>query len=352
MKNRIEWIFLIILILFFTILIVWNFMNPNRKESFESGGSNLDLEETDLDTEKPEDGVDSDTEFHEVSQNTTKQLGNFLSCYFYNMGLAFLHGKNFQTKIEPNGDMFTNYFPELVYFDQNIQDAFISVGISDVSLEKEWSKFDNHCMSTWIVITKERETFWTIMKPTVNRIIKKALEKAGLDRTIDAPAIHYRCSDMPFGKMKYYHFQKYSFFKDSLDMIQQKTKNKYNKVYICYCNSHNSVKENQDSCDKYSKSLTDYLESLDYTVITKCQSVNEDFATMFYAPGLISTSSSFSFFAGYFSDNVFISSIYDENTERQCDECGDWLQKGYTLKHSEVEDYHDTDNVISMINDQ
>jgi hypothetical protein len=53
--------------------------------------------------------------------------------------------------------------------------------------------------------------------------------------------------------------------------------------------------------------------------------------------------------SGFFSDGVFISSTYDEHLQRECDECGDWYKKGYTLKHSDVEDYHDTSKVISML---
>jgi hypothetical protein len=102
-------------------------------------------------------------------------------------------------------------------------------------------------------------------------------------------------------------------------------------------------------CDTYSKSFIQYLESLGYEVVVKCQSVSEDFATMFYAPALISTCSSLSFMAGYFSDGVFISSMFDERKNRHCDNCDDWFLKGYSLKHAEVEDYADTDNVISML---
>jgi hypothetical protein len=292
---------------------------------------------------------DENTHVLKTMHNPNSQLGNFLSCYFFNLGLAFFNGKNFQTDIPTETDIFIKYFPDKVEFDPSIQQAFISVGITNESIQQDLDQIDGFCWSAWTVVTKQMETFWTIMKPTVNRIMKKALEQAGLDRTLDAPAIHYRCSDSPMNKLGYYHFQKYSFFKDSLDTIEKKTNKKYKKVYICYCNSHNSLKENQESCDKYVKSLTDYLESLGYEVIIKCQSVNEDFATMFYAPGLISTSSSFSFMAGFFSDGVFIISIYDEPKDRVCEECDDWSKKGYTLKHSEVADYYDTNNVISLI---
>jgi len=285
--------------------------------------------------------------FH-PQNSPSNQLGNYLSCYFYNLGIAFLNGKNFETKIDEI-DIFTKYLKSKVSFDKSIQDAFISANITNESIQDDLNKIDGFCWSAWTVMTKQMETFWKIMKPTVNRILKEALEKSNLNKDVDAPVIHYRCSDMPFAKQGYYHFQKYSFFKDSLEVIKQKTGKKYDKVYICYCNAHESSQENQDSCDKYMISLTEYLENLGYKVITKCQSVNEDFATMFYAPGIISTSSSFSFMAGYFSDGVFISSMYDEQKNRECNECDEWSKNGYTLKHAEVDNYHDTSKVISMI---
>jgi len=337
MKFYTELALLGIVIFFFVVLIVWNFMNPNRKESFKDN-----LEEQD----------DANTETYEIDIDTSSRLGNYLSCYFYNMGLAFLRGKHFQTTLQKN-DVFTSFLPKKVELDESIQQSLISVGITEESLQKELDKIDGNCHNAWNILTKERETFWNIMKPTVHRLLKKALEKKGLTQTIDVPVIHYRCSDVPIQRdlnaSYYYHFQKYSFFKNALDIIQQKTGTKYKKVYISFCGAHLSSQENQKSCHTYVSSLQEYLESLGYEVIVKCNSVNDDFAMMFYAPALISTSSSFSFMAGYFSDGVFIGTMYDEKMDRQCDDCDDWLQNGYTLKHSMVADYHYTNKVISML---
>jgi hypothetical protein len=41
--------------------------------------------------------------------------------------------------------------------------------------------------------------------------------------------------------------------------------------------------------------------------------------------------------------------MYDERIGRQCEDCDDWLQTGYTLKHSNVIDYHDEQTVISQL---
>ena len=201
MKFKIEW-FLLIIILLLSSIMLFNY------ESIDE-----------------EINVDSDTELYKINIDTSR-LGNILSCYFYNIGLAFLHGKNFQTIIHEEGDMFTNYLPQKVEFDSSIQQAFISAGINDEILQKNLESFDNNCHSAWNIISKDLETFWNIMKPITNRLLKDALVKSGLDKPIDAPVIHFRCSDSPLNRLEYYHFQKYSFFKDSLEMIEKKTQKK------------------------------------------------------------------------------------------------------------------------------
>jgi hypothetical protein len=292
-------------------------------------------------------------ESHEIPFDPNYQLGNYLSCYFYNMGLAFLHGKDFKTTTDKNRNIFTYYFPKYVKLDSGVHSQFASVGITDDLLNKELNDIDGHCVSAWNVLTKEREQFWEIMKPTVHKIIDEALEKAGLKKTVDSPVLHFRCSDVPFQRLEYYHFQKYTYIKNALEQIAKKNNQKYENIYICYCNTHTANPDEhenkQTACDRYSKEIVKYLQESGYNPILKCDTINEDFATMFYAPALIATSGSFSFFAGYFSNSVFISTMYDEKKSRECTDCGEWLQNGYTLKHSEVLDYYDTDTVIKLL---
>jgi len=319
-----------ILIIFFIIITVYEFYTTKKNEAF---------------TEK--ENIES--EYHEISLDPGIQLGNYLSCYFYNMGLTFLRGHHFKTTANKNPKVFTCHFPELIEFDPSIQAQFKSLGITESSLHHELNQIDGHCVSAWSTLTKEREQFWKVLKPVINKIIDDALKASNLNREIDAPVIHYRCSDVPIGRESYYHFQRYEYFKNALEIITQKTNKTYNKVYICYCNTHNNNEKNQKACDTYSEELVNYLKSIGYEAIFKCSTINDDFATMFYAPGLISTSGSFSFMAGYFSNNVFVSTMYDENKQRECKDCEDWLLPGYTAKHSEIPDYFDTQGTIQIL---
>jgi hypothetical protein len=322
-------IVIIVLILLFVIIFIQNYIHIQKTPTIET----------------------FETEEFVADLDPNSQLGNFLSCYFYKLGLAFLHGKNYKTNIPRNNEtnIFTNYLPDMVDFDPNIQAEFMAAGITDGSLINELNEIDGHCVSAWNVLTKEREQFWTILKPVINKLLKEALEKANLKKEIDAPVIHYRCSDVPMQRLEYYHFQKYEYFKNALQQIEEKTNQKYDKVYICYCNTHISKEKNQTACDKYSESLVNYLNELGYEAILKCNKIDEDFATMFYAPGLIGTSGSFSFMAGYFSDGVFISSAYDERKDRQCKDCDDRIQSNYVVKHAEIPDYYDTTAVIKLL---
>ena len=137
------------------------------------------------------------------------------------------------------------------------------------------------------------------------------------------------------------------FFKEALNQISNKLNKIYDHVDIMSYNTHNSFKENMISCKKYADSLQDYLNEIGYNSNIICNSNIDDFATLFYAPAVISTSSSFSFMSGFFGHGILISTEHEER--KKCDLCDDFILYGYNLKHEFVNDYYDTDNVISIL---
>jgi hypothetical protein len=146
-------------------------------------------------------------------------------------------------------------------------------------------------------------------------------------------------------RLNQYHLQKYSYFKECLDQVSYL---KYKKIKLVSCQFHNSSEENRTACEKYLSSLSDYLTSLGYMVEMQCKSNVEDFASLFYAPVVISTGGSFSFMSGFFGHGIFISEGHSiDKHETKCTEC-EWLKSGYSLNHEDVKDYYDTDNVISI----
>jgi hypothetical protein len=340
-KTIYYFLVLIIILFFFVVFILQTFiLQTKQTELFVVHDSKEE------ETEEEEE----ETEKTEIILDPAFQIGNYLSCYFYNMGVAFSLGKNYETsKVSMESSSFAKYLPTKVPLNRDVQSALLNAGITPQSLSEELKQIDGQCWSAWNVLTKEREMFWTIMKPLANRILKEALEKAGLNRVVDAPIIHYRCSDVPFTRLEYYHFQKYEYFKKILAKIREQTGSTNKKVYIFYCNTHKTDESQQQACDYYSSSLVSYLENLGYTAIVKCGKLDEDFATIFYAPAVIGTGGSFSFMAGFLSDGIFYSSMYDEQKDREIKDSDGWLFNGYTLKHAEVTDYYDTQTVIKSL---
>lgn len=286
---------------------------------------------------------------YENFENINVNIGNYLVVYFYLMGKSFLRGNDFNYNLKDV--KFIKDLPSFVPLNKDIENQFIEYNFTLDELYNEEKKII--LVAMWTIINERREQFWLIMKPQINQILDEALIKNNLNTNIDYPVIHFRCSDTPFIRNGFYFFQKYKFFKDSLEEIKKMKNINYDKVILLSCNSHKSNDKNSDSCNIYANSLQDYLENLGYEVIIKCESNLEDFATMFYAPAVISTCSSFSFIAGFFSNGIFISEgHYDCNNDKiKCDSCDNWLKNGYSIPHNEIDDYYNTDLVIQKLYD-
>ena len=268
-------------------------------------------------------------------------IGNWFSAYFHELGYCITKKEDFNFDV---GDLeFIKYFPsELKYKYDDIYNEFEKNEINRGWFETE----KQQGLSMWFVLDKKTEVFWTIMKPLIKNIYDDAFSKSNLVKKIDRPVIHFRCSDIPFNKGKDYTFQKYEFFKKALSEIE-KRQIKYDEVIICYCNTHRAENGNQKACDVYAKSLGEYLQFIGYKSMIQCQSNIDDFSTLYHAPACISSGSSFSFMSGFFGNGIYISGGHDDINNKN--EPGDWLYKGYNLKHADVPDYHDTDDVITKL---
>jgi hypothetical protein len=234
---------------------------------------------------------------------------------------------------------FVKDLPNIINFDINIYNQLIQIK------ELQEQLYINDTVQ-WTIENKSRESYWIVMKPMINKIYKEIFIKTNLYKKIDYPVIHFRCSDVPFGRQIYYHFNKYKYYYNSLLEIK-KTLN-FDKIIILSCTSHYNHGNN---CNIYLLDLQEYIESLGYKVIVECNDTINDFATIFYAPAVISSTSSFSFMSGFFSDGIFISTgHFNENTpEIKCYECGSWLKHNNALLHSTVIDYTDDKTVIKQL---
>ena len=275
-------------------------------------------------------------------------LGNHLSVYFHKLGSAILQKSNFTSNEETAN--FVKYLPTEIIFEDNdlcksTYDKFVENG---VTYENTRFLFTGE----WFIKNDNHMKFWICMKPLVHSILDEAFKKTGVNKLIDTPIIHFRCSDIPFIKHSMYHLYKYEFYKRALQDIIDKTGVNYNKVKILYSNSHQSNEEYGNACDKYTSSLKKYLEDLNYDVEVYTNSDIEDFADMFYAPAVIAGCGSYTFMSGFFGDGIFITGKHveeDDVNQSPCKLCDNWMYDGYQLKHKYVDDYIDTDKVTNML---
>jgi len=279
----------------------------------------------------------------EGAEDVPLTVGNYTCQYFHKLAVSILKKEDYRREL-PDYD-FIKYLPShLPYKYDNIRNEFLKNGI-DLNY---FETIQTNDVSTWCLKDQKSEKIWTIMKPLIQEIYDDAFSKSGLVKKIEYPVIHFRCADTPFNLHRQYHFQKYEFYKKALNDISKKIK-KYDTIIISYCNSHFSNDNDKAKCDIYSESLAKYLVSIGYKSIIKCQSNLDDFATMYYAPAVISSGSSYSFMSGFFGKGLFISSGHQDEGEPEFDGIGDWLYNGYNVMHSEVPDYYDTDSVIKIL---
>jgi hypothetical protein len=187
-------------------------------------------------------------------------------------------------------------------------------------------------------------TLANIMKPQMNNIIDTALKNDGLYKKVNFPVIHFRCADTPFIRSPQYKFQKYNFFTEILRKYP-----KYSEVILLSYTKHNTGNNEQDSCAEYANSLKTHLEENGYKVTIKSDSDGEDFATLFYSPVIISTSSSFSTMAGLFSDGDFYQTYPGNDVTNAIGTRIFMYPNSYDLKHEDVPDYFDVPNVIKLL---
>ena len=277
-------------------------------------------------------------------------IGNSLSEYYSELVVSILNKKDFKynnTSYVSNATIinkknnFLDNFPSFIKFDINIYNEFINnnITINDIN--------DIHLgFGFWKINNIKHEKIHKIMKPTMNKIFDDVFIKLNLKKEVKYPIIHFRCADTPFNKFPSYTFQKYSFFNKALSDIEEKI-GKIEKITILSCSDHLSNEENKKSCNKYAELLK--AELSDYNPELKCNSNVDDFVSMFYAPAVISTISSFSFMSGYFGNGIYIqSNMLSQDNVEVCDNC-ELNYKGYNISHNKVDDYHNVDEVYKLL---
>ena len=289
-------------------------------------------------------------------------LGNKLIDYFFKLGFAFANGNDFKYNLPQylnNKDQIfiLQNLPNSININNDFKNSFKHVKIQRVLGDNY--QFIVDYANLWELTNNDRFHFWSCIKPIANSLINQILPSyyENITKNINNlgkfPIIHFRCSDVPFIRHGFYHFQRYAFFIDSLNELAGKGVD-VSKVYLMYSFLHEGSEKNNATSLIYIQSLKQFLEENNYVVEIISQDVASDFAAMFYAPAVISTCSSFSFTAGFFGNGIFITEgHYNEDfesglvTESPC--YAPFIKKGYSVNHSRILDYYDTNAVIKIL---
>ena len=281
-------------------------------------------------------------------ENINIDIGNTLSDYYYNLVVSILEKKDFDytdksyynnSNVTNNKNEFIKAFPHYIPFNETIYNEFLKNKININTIRRLVG------VAFWGVNKSELGKIHIIMKPVMNKIFNDTFVKLKLKKNVKYPIIHFRCADTPFIKHDMYFFQKYVFFKNALTEIESKI-GKITNITILSCADHLSNKKDKAACTKYAELLKKELSN--YNTEIKCNSNVDDFVSMFYAPAVISTISSFSFMAGYFGNGIFIepnSGIEEESPELECG----INYKGCNIPHNKVDDYHDINEVYKLL---
>ena len=275
-------------------------------------------------------------------ENINVDIGNTICDYYYKYFISILKkedfeyinksifNKNSQLKESNN---FIDSFPKRIPFNEEI---FNKMKIKNIHYEKYKNTIS---VAFWTSETKEKQLIHSIMKPYMNKIFDETYKNLNLNKIQYYPIIHFRCADTPFKKDGLYYFQKYDYFKHILK------KHNFNKIKILSCTDHLSNEKNKKSCERYVDLLKEELK--EYNPEIKCGTNVDDFVSMFYAPLVISTQSSFSFMSGYFGNGIYV----EPNTMSQDIECSDCETeyKNYSIPHSIVNDYYNIDEVYKLL---
>jgi hypothetical protein len=271
-------------------------------------------------------------------------LGNVLCSYFHKLGISILEKKEF--KYDENKYKSIPFFEKLPttlpYSYDNIYNELTAYGITRDNVRELVSNGNE----SWVIKNNSVYHFWKCLKPLVHFIMDDAFNASDLVKTVLYPVIHFRCADTPFIKHPVYKLQKYIFFKEALEKIKSQGIMDGNTIYLMNCSTHYSSEQQQKACKEYTNSLNEYLTSIGYTCEVICNSNIDDLATLFYAPAVISTSSSYSFMPGFFGKGLFLSTEHDDD---KCHLCDSWMLPGYNLQHTEVNDYLDYEKVITQL---
>ena len=182
---------------------------------------------------------------------------------------------------------------------------------------------------------------WKSLQPIVKKCIKNSANLSNIITPKYKCVIHFRCADVPFVKHDSYHLLKYSWYSKAINLALR-YKN-FTKIHIIMCNTHHSNKLSY-LCNDLVKDLQSFiLKTFNIQSILICNKPDEDFLIMYNSNILIGCMSSFSFFAGLASDNLYILPTFEKEDDSfvdpiSCRKNMVFIRKEF-FKHKDINDY-------------
>ena len=277
---------------------------------------------------------------YESYNNVNTDIGNVLSAYYCKLIISILKKEDF---IYSNDNEFISSFPKYIKWNEEL---YNELNMNNISLSDIEEIPD---ISFWTVTDVKYEKIHNIMKPTIHKIFDDTFTNLNLNKMVNYPIIHFRCADTPFIKHYHYYFQKYSYFEKAIKDIESKI-GEFTNITILVNFNHRSSYKNKETCSKYLNKLQEIINQFDkkYNINIESNSNVDDFVSMFYAPAVISTISSFSFMSGFFGSGIYIQPNMSIDNNEVCLDCVN-PYKGYNIPHNKVNDYHNVDDVYKLL---
>lgn len=159
---------------------------------------------------------------------------------------------------------------------------------------------------------------WLKMKPEISNILReskifsnKKYENKGV--------IHFRCSDVPFNKHKYYNLLPKEYY---LFALQKMEEQRVDEIVFLNCSDWNSkyIENTDQKCNSYISTIADWLQEKTKIKVNRekiCIPVKETYEIMLGSKVLVGSGGSFSFIPGMLKGKNFItpSNIGEGNLE-------------------------------------
>jgi hypothetical protein len=220
-----------------------------------------------------------------------------------------------------------------------------------------------HCTNLWIIKLDCKNHMYKFIDFVINNYIKQN-KIINLDNNLkETICIHFRCSDSPFNRCLLYELVTLNFYKEAIKIAL--SKQKISRIIILSSTKHrgdvnniflkktskNQSLINQEYCSEYLKEyikgLKEYLENYNILIEIKSNDISTDLYYLKNSACSIVTAGTFGLYGAYASNNLLILS---DNVKNNIYRDNIVVIKDNIIKHKNVKDYYDLDEMKQYIN--